>query len=103
VSAKARQGIQVRRQGRDECLAFASAHLGNLSLMQRNAANQLDVEVAHAKRSSPCFTNSREGFREHAVERLTFCETLSERRREARKGIVWQAAHLFIVRIGGNY
>ena len=71
--------------------------------MERNAADQLDIEVTHAKGSSPGFTDGRECFREHAVERLTFCETLSERRRKAREGVVWQAAHLLIVRIGGNY
>jgi hypothetical protein len=41
------QGIEIRRQRRDQGLAFAGPHLGDLALVQRHAADHLDVEMAH--------------------------------------------------------
>ena len=49
VHALAGQRVEVRRQRRDERLAFAGAHFGDLAVVQRHAADQLHVEVAHVR------------------------------------------------------
>ena len=48
VHALAGERVEVDRQRRDERLAFAGAHLGDLALVQHHAADQLHVELAHA-------------------------------------------------------
>jgi hypothetical protein len=47
VHALAGQGIEVHRQRGGERLALAGAHLGDLAVVQRHAAEHLHVEVAH--------------------------------------------------------
>ena len=51
VHALAGQGVEVGRQRRDEGLALTGLHLGDLALMQRRAAHELDVEVTFAHRA----------------------------------------------------
>ena len=46
VGALAFQRIEVERQHRDQGLALTGFHLGDLSLMQDDAAHHLDVEGA---------------------------------------------------------
>ena len=41
--------MSAAASGRDEGLALAGLHLGDLALVQDDAAEQLDVEVAHAE------------------------------------------------------
>ena len=48
VRATAEQRVQIERQGRNQGLAFASLHLGNLPLVEHGAAEELAVEVTHA-------------------------------------------------------
>jgi hypothetical protein len=64
VHALAREGVQVGGERRDEGLALAGAHLGDLALMQRDAADQLDVEVAHPERAAGRLAHEREGLRQ---------------------------------------
>ena len=45
------QRVQHHRQRRRQRLALAGLHLGDLALVQRHAADQLDVEVAHPHRA----------------------------------------------------
>ena len=51
VHALAGERVQVDRQRRHQRLAFAGAHLGDLALVQRHAADELHVEVAHLQRA----------------------------------------------------
>jgi hypothetical protein len=51
VHALAGQRVQVGGQRRDQRLALAGLHLGDLAVVQHHAAEQLHVEVAHAQRA----------------------------------------------------
>src|ERR1044072_4780797 len=59
-AAATRERIQVRRQSGDERLALAGAHLGDLALVENDAADPLHVEVTHASRAHACFPDEGE-------------------------------------------
>ena len=46
MGAFAGKSIQVYRQGSDQRLAFASAHFGDLALMEHHPTHQLHVEMS---------------------------------------------------------
>ena len=48
VGAAPAEAVEHRGQGRDEGLALARPHLGDLALVERDGAHQLDVVLAHA-------------------------------------------------------
>ena len=68
VDAVAGEGVEVAGKGRDEGLAFAGLHLGDLALVEGHAADHLDVEVAHADDAAAGFANDGEGLGEELVE-----------------------------------
>ena len=70
VDAVAAERVQIDRERRDQGLALAGAHLGNLAAVEDDAADQLDVIVALAKRALGGLTNRREGLRQQRVEGL---------------------------------
>ncbi len=70
VHAQPRQRIQVHRQRGHQRLAFAGAHLGDLALMQRDATDELYVEVTHLQRALAAFTHDSESFGQQVVERF---------------------------------
>lgn len=47
LAVLAGEGVQIERHGRDEGFAFAGGHLRDVAAMQRNAAENLDVERNH--------------------------------------------------------
>ena len=102
VHALAWQRVQVRRQRRDQRLAFAGAHLGDLALVQHHAADQLHVEVAHAERAARRLADSREGFGQHVVEGLAVGEPLAEFRGLALELLVAQRFERLFERIGAG-
>jgi len=53
VNALLGDRVEVRGQRRDQGLALAGAHLGDLAAMQDDAADQLDVVVTHPERAAP--------------------------------------------------
>jgi hypothetical protein len=69
VHALAFQRVEVDRQGRDQGLALAGAHLGDLARVQHHAADQLHVVVAHAEHAAAA-SRDREGLGQQRVERL---------------------------------
>ena len=50
VGAAPAEAVERQGEGRDEGLALARLHLGDLALVEDDAADELDVEVAHAQR-----------------------------------------------------
>jgi len=57
-----RQRVEVNRQGGDQGFTLAGLHLGNFALMQRYAANELDIVVAQADGALAGFAHHRKGF-----------------------------------------
>ena len=74
----ARQGVQIRRQRRDEGLAFARLHLGDLAAVQHDAADQLHVEVPHVQHPASALADDREGLGQEVVETLAVGDPRSE-------------------------
>ena len=71
-AAPSGQGVEIRRQGCHERFAFARPHLGNLPLVQHDAADQLHVEVAHPRGAHTGLANNRKGFRKDFIKHFTF-------------------------------
>ena len=78
VHAAAEQRVRVDGERRDERLALAGPHLGDLALVQHVTAHDLDVEVPHAQHAFARFADDGERLGEHVVERLAVREPLSE-------------------------
>ena len=70
VHAASAERVQIHRQGRDQRLAFAGLHFGDLALVQHHAADQLHVEVAHVEHAAPGFADHGEGFHQKLVQRF---------------------------------
>jgi len=66
------QSVEVERQGGDEGLALAGLHLGDPAFVQHHAADQLDVEVAHAGGPPAGLAHQRKGFRQDILEYVFF-------------------------------
>ena len=78
VDALAGQRVEIDRERRDQGLAFAGLHLGDLALMEDHAAHQLHVEMALAEGSLGRLAHGREGFLEQVVEGLAGGQPLAE-------------------------
>src|SRR5437868_5758098 len=78
VDALARERVQVHRLHGDEGLALAGLHLGDVALVQDDAAHQLDVEQAHAHRALERLAHGRERLEDEVVEALAVLEPLPE-------------------------
>ena len=78
VDALAFERVQIGGQRRDERLAFAGLHLGDLALVEHGAADQLHVEVPHVEHAAARLADDREGLRQQVVERLAVGEALAE-------------------------
>ena len=68
VDAGAGQRIEIDRQRRDERLALARAHFGDLAVVQRHAADQLHVEMAHLQHALAGFAHDGECLGQQRVE-----------------------------------
>ena len=94
VDAVARQRVHVRRQRRDEGLAFAGLHLGDVAAVQDGAADQLDVVVALPERPDGGFTDGCERFGKDLVEVLPFHQARAEDIGERAQLCVGPGLHL---------
>jgi hypothetical protein len=74
VHALAGQRVEVRRCGRDEGLALAGLHLGDVAQVQRGAAHELHVEVALAEGAAGGLADRGERLGQQVVERLALGE-----------------------------
>ncbi len=78
VDAVARQRVQVDRQRRDQRLALAGTHLGDVAHVQGGTAHDLDVEVPLPQGPSGRFPDCGERLRHQVVEALAARVTLLE-------------------------
>jgi hypothetical protein len=78
MHAAAAERVEVNGKGRDQRLAFAGLHLGDLAFVQDHAADQLHVEMPLAEGALGGFAHRRESRRQNVVERSTFPELLLE-------------------------
>ena len=77
VDAAPGERVQDAGQRRDEGLALAGLHLGDLAVVEHLAADELDVEVAHAERAHAGLAHQRERLGQQVVERAPLCCTCS--------------------------
>src|SRR5205085_9851958 len=80
VHAVACEGVEIERLCGDEGFAFARLHLGDVALVEDDAAHQLDVEQADAQRALDGLPYSGEGVEEQLVEGLAVRVALAELR-----------------------
>ena len=78
VHAFARERVQVGGERRHQRLAFAGAHLGDAAIVEREAADELHVEVAHLHRAARRFADHGKTFGREVGERRAFGEALAE-------------------------
>ena len=68
MHALAGQRVQIGREGRDQGLALARLHFGDVALVQEDAAHQLHVEGAQTQRAARGLAAVGEGFGQHGVQ-----------------------------------
>ena len=68
MAALALERVEIQRQGRDERLALAGLHLGDLALVQHDPADELDIVMTLAERAARRLAHGGEGFRQQIVE-----------------------------------
>ncbi len=102
VHAIARQCVQVDRQRGGQRLAFAGAHFGDLAVVQRHAAQQLNVEVAHLHDALGALAHHGEGFGQQVVQRLALGHTFLELLRLCTQSLVAELLVVGLHRIDAN-
>ena len=90
VDAFAFEGVQVGGERRDQRLAFAGLHLGDLAFVQDGAADELDVEVPHVQHAAAGLAHDGEGFGHQVVDGFAVGDPLTELGRFAAKLLVGQ-------------
>ena len=68
VHALAGDGVEIARERRDERLALAGLHLGDLPLVEDHAADELHVEVTQAQRAHRRLAHDGKCLREQLLE-----------------------------------
>ena len=91
VDALAGERIEIDRQRRDQGLALAGLHLGDLAVVQDHAADELHVEMPLAKRALARLADHGEGLGQQFVERGAVREPLAELVRLGPQRLVGQA------------
>ena len=103
VDALAFERVQIQRLDRDERLALTGLHLGDVALVEGDAAHQLDVEEANPDRALEGLPDGREGLEEQLLERLALLQALLELRGLAGQLLVGERLELGLERadVGG--
>ncbi|MGY4354267.1 hypothetical protein ACVW0J_000760 [Bradyrhizobium sp. i1.7.7] len=78
VNALAGERVEIDRERCDQRLAFAGLHLGDVALVQHDAADQLHVEMTLAERALGGFAHGGEGRHQQIVERFALGELFLE-------------------------
>ena len=101
VDALAGQRVEIDRKRRDQRLAFAGLHLGDVALMQHHAADQLDVEMALAERALGGLAHGGESGNQDVVQRLAVGELLAEFGGAGLQRLVRKRGDLGLQRVDG--
>ena len=83
VHAAPGEAVEIEREARDERLALAGLHLGDVALVEDDPAHQLHVEHALARRALAGLADGGERLEGEVVEALAVLEPLPELRRLA--------------------
>ena len=98
VHAAAGERVQVERLRRDEGLSLAGLHLGDVALVEDDAAHQLHVEEADADRALERLAHRGERLEEQVVERLAVLDPLRNSTRLRGELLVGQLLELGLER-----
>jgi hypothetical protein len=99
VDALAGEGVEVAGQGGDQGLALAGLHLGDVAPVERDAADQLHVEVALAEGADAGLADGRERLGEQLVQVLAVVQALAEHVGELAQLGVAAGLHLRLQRV----
>ena len=99
MDAAAGERVEIDRQRRDQRLAFAGLHLGNLAFVQDHAADQLHVEMSLADGALRCLADGRERRHQNVIERLAVGELLPELSRARAQRLVGERFQFLFQRI----
>ena len=99
VHAVAGERVEVRRQRRHQRLAFTGAHLADLAVMKRYAADKLHVEMAHLQRALAGFAHHGECFGHDRIDLLAIGDALLEDRGLGLELIVRQCRDFGLERV----
>src|SRR5690606_13468152 len=77
-------------------LALAGAHLGDLAVVQRQATDELHVEVAHAQGAAGGLAHHREGFDRQVIEPGARGQPLAELHRLGAEGLVGEGFQILL-------
>jgi hypothetical protein len=94
------------RPGGHQGLALAGLHFGDLGVVEHHAADQLDVEVAHAQHPLARLPHHREGLGQQLIEqglaacgRLGLLQLLAELGRQATQLLVTEGLDLLLQQV----
>ena len=99
MRALAREAVEIEREARDERLALAGLHLGDVALVEDDPAHQLDVEHPLVRRALARLADGGERVEDELVEALAVLEPLPERGREA---LQLRVGELLVLRLEGR-
>ncbi len=94
VNTASGQRIEIDRKGRDQRLALAGLHLGDLAFMHDHAADELDIEMPLAERAFAGFTHGCESRHQNVIKRLALGELFLELLRARPQRLVGKAFQL---------
>ena len=101
VDALAGQRVEIDRKRRDQRLAFAGLHLGDVAFVQHHAADQLHVEMPLAERALGRLAHGGEGRNQNVVEGLAVGELLAEFGGAGFQRLVRQGCDFGLQRVDG--
>ena len=101
MDALAGQRVEIDRERRDQRLAFAGLHLGDVALVQHHAADQLDVEMALAEGALGRLAHGGEGRNQKVVERLAVGDLGAEFGGAGLQRLVGERGDLGLQRVDG--
>ena len=103
VGRHRRQRVQIEREARDEGLALAGLHLGDVALVEDDPAHQLHVEHPLVRLAQARLAYRRIGLEEQVVEGLAVLEPLPELDRLRAQLVVRERPELGLERgdVGG--
>jgi len=74
----AAQAIEINRQGRCQGFPLTGAHLGDFSLVQDDAAEQLHIEMPLTEHPLSCLADDGKGLGQELIKAFALCQTFFE-------------------------